>query len=149
MCIVTSLLGSYGATSLMYCLLVCIFLSCCHVLCSEDTTRMGHILGEAKLRTSTPAPERDLQPPAICILRAIMHSAFLMCSCHNPDKLPDPAQLIKPAVNPKQLPQFFWMHLRKDIEHLSRVTGEGMEESAIIVHLVLQDMLFYNDHSGR
>ena len=29
------------------------------------------------------------------------------------------------------------MHLSKDIEHLSRVTGKGIEESALIVHLVL------------
>ena len=111
---------------------------------SDDSTQIGHILGRAKLRTSTPAPERNLQPPAICILRAIMHSAFLMCSCHNSDALPELAKLVKPAVNPQQLPEFFWMHLRKDIEHLSRVTGEGMEESAIIVHLVLQDMLSTN-----
>ena len=102
---------------------------------------MGHILGGAKLRISAPVLQRGLQPLAICILRAIMHSAFLMCCCHSSDSLLALAELVKPAVNPKLLPQFFWMHLRKDMEHLSRVTGKGMEESAIIIHLVLQHML--------
>ena len=102
---------------------------------------MGHILGGAKLRISVPVSQRGLQPPSICILRAIIHSAFLMCSCHNSSSLLALAELVKPAVNPELLPQFFWMHLRKDMEHLSRVTGKGMEESAIIIHLVLQDML--------
>lgn len=111
------------------------------VLHSRDTTQTGHILGGAKLRTNIPAPERDLPPPAMCIFRAIMHSAFLMCACHNPDKLPKLANLVKPSLSkPQLLPEFFWMHLRKDLEHLSRSTGEGMEESSIIVHLVLQDM---------
>lgn len=53
----------------------------------------------------------------------------------------DLAKHIQPFVNPAYLPEFFWMHLCKDIEHLSRVTGKGPEESAIIVHLVLSEML--------
>jgi hypothetical protein len=74
-------------------------------------------------------------------MRAIMHSALLWCSCHHDDVMPDLAQLVKPFVNPQHLPEFFWMHLNKDIEHLSRVTGKGMEDSAIMVHLVLSEML--------
>jgi hypothetical protein len=118
------------------------------MFCSEEKTQAGHILGGAKSRTYTPAPERDLQPPTICILRAIMHSAFLMCSCHDPQALSVLAELVKPAVKERQLLEFFWMHLRKDLEHLSRVIGEGMEESAMIVHLVLQEMLFYTVPKG-
>ena len=108
---------------------------------SEEDTQMGHTLGIAKSRTSTPAPERDLFPPALCILRAIMHSAFLMCSCHSRATLTELARLVKPSIKPQLLPEFFWMHLKKDIDHLSRVTGKGLEESAIIVHLVLRKML--------
>lgn len=71
-----------------------------------------------------------------------MHSAFLWCSCHYQDMVAaDLAALVKPHVNPNNLPEFFWMHLRKDIEQLSRVTGKGLDESAIIVHLVLQGIL--------
>ena len=51
------------------------------------------------------------------------------------------AALVKPHVNPNNLPEFFWMHLRRDIEQLSRVTGKGLDESAIMIHLVLQGIL--------
>ena len=51
------------------------------------------------------------------------------------------ADLVKPHVNPNNLPEFFWMHLNKDIEQLSRVTGKSVDESAIIIHLVLRGIL--------
>ena len=51
------------------------------------------------------------------------------------------AELVKPFVHPQHLPEFFWRHLQKDIEHLSQVTGKGLEEAAIIVHLILKDIL--------
>lgn len=44
-------------------------------------------------------------------------------------------------VKHKSLPELFWRHLRKDIEHLSSVTGKGIEEAALIVHLVLSEIL--------
>ena len=51
------------------------------------------------------------------------------------------AELVKPFVQPQHLPEFFWRHLQKDIEHLSQVTGKGLEEAAIIVHLILKGIL--------
>ena len=108
---------------------------------SKDCTSTGHALGDAKLRRNTPGPERNLSPTAICIVRAIMHSALLFCSCHFQDMSAELAELVKPPVKHDLLPQFFWMHLKKDIEHLSRVTGRGMEESALIIHFVLHDIL--------
>jgi hypothetical protein len=53
----------------------------------------------------------------------------------------DLAHLVKPFENPHHLPEFFWNHLSKDIEHLSHVTGKGVEDAAIIVHLVLSQIL--------
>ncbi len=109
---------------------------------SHDTTQTGHVLGDPDSRTAPPAPERNLSPPAICIMRALMHSAFLWCSCHFQDMVAaELAALVRPHVKPNKLPEFFWMHLRKDIEQLSRVTGKGLDEAAIIVHLVLRDIL--------
>ncbi len=103
---------------------------------------MGHALGSPDSRTAPPAPERSLSPPAVCIMRALMHSALLWCSCHYQDTVAaELAALVKPPVNPNNLPEFFWMHLRKDIEQLSRVTGKGLDESAIIIHLVLHGIL--------
>lgn len=69
-----------------------------------------------------------------------MHSAFLWCSCHHPELEGPLRGLIKPMV-PHSIPEFFWMHLRRDIEQLARATGKSPDESAIIVHLVLQNIL--------
>lgn len=70
-----------------------------------------------------------------------MHSAFLWCSCHYHDSIGELASLIKPRVNPNQIPEFFWMHMKKDVAHLSRVTGKGLDESVVIVHLVLRNIM--------
>lgn len=107
---------------------------------SHDTTQTGHILGSAESRTAPPAPERSLSPPAVCIMRALMHSAFLWCSCHCQNIVAaELAALVK--SNPDNLSEFFWLHLTKDIQQLSRVTGKGLDESAIIIHLVLREIL--------
>lgn len=111
-------------------------------LCSHDTTQTGHILGSPESRIGPPAPERSLSPPAVCIMRALMHSALLWCSCHYQDMMAaELVELVKPRQNVNILPEFFWMHLKKDIEQLSQVTGKGLEDSAIIVHLVLHGIL--------
>ena len=104
-------------------------------------TENGHILGSPDSRTGPPAPERGLSPPVVCIIRVLMHSAFLWCCCHHQDVIGEVAALVKPKVDPQALPEFFWMHLKKDIEQLSRVTGRGIEEACMIVHLVLRNIL--------
>ncbi len=53
----------------------------------------------------------------------------------------DLVALVKIPVDPKDLPQFFWEHLRKDVQHLSQVTVKKLEESAIIIHMVLRGIL--------
>lgn len=111
------------------------------MLYRNDITQTGHALGSPESRTAPPAPERSLSMPAVCIVRALMHSALLWCSCHHQDVIGELTALVKPQVPPQQLPEFFWMHLRKDIEQLSRVTGKSPDESMIIVHLVLQNIL--------
>ena len=111
-----------------------------HTYRQVDKTQTGHVLGSVESRTTNPAPERTLSPPAVCIMRAIMHSALLWCSCHREDIMQDLVPLVKPRVDPQYLPEFFWMHLSRDIEHLSHVTGKSMEDSAMIVHLVLNEI---------
>lgn len=53
-------------------------------------------------------------------------------------------QLVKVGVRPQALPEFFWCHLERDMELLGRATGKNMDESAIIVHLVLREILSKN-----
>ena len=107
----------------------------------HDATKTGHTLGRAESRTSIPAPERNLSSPAVCIIRALMHTAFIWCSCHQQDLVHDLATLVKPFVDLGHLPEYFWMHLHKDIQHLSRVTGRSIDESVLIIHLILKDIL--------
>ena len=50
-------------------------------------------------------------------------------------------QLVKVDVHPQDLPEFFWYHLEKDMELLGAATGKSVDDSAIIVHLVLKEIL--------
>ena len=102
-----------------------------------ETSKSGYTLEQPDSRTSIPAPERTLSSSSICIIRAIMHSAFLWCSCHKTEMIGELVKLVNQRVN---LPEFFYMHLYKDIEQLCRVTGKGIEESTLIVHLVLHNI---------
>ena len=111
------------------------------LLSSHDATQTGHDLGGPNGRTAVPAPERNLSPSAICVLRALMHSAFLWACCNNDQRIGDIVQLVKPHVPVPGLPEFFWRHLDKDIELLGRAVGKGYEEAAMIVHLVLREIL--------
>ena len=108
---------------------------------SHDTTQSGHVLGDPNGRTVVPTPERNLSPPAMCVLRALMHSSFLWTCCNNDQRIGDIVQLVKPHVPVQALSEFFWRHLDKDIELLGRAVGKGYEEAAMIVHLVLKGIL--------
>ena len=108
--------------------------------CSQDTTKKGHDLGAPENRTLT-APERHLSARAVCILRALIHSAFVWASCNNQPALEAIASLVTPQVLPQNLPEFFWAHLEKDLELLSRDTGKGLDEVVTILHLVLRHIL--------
>ena len=119
------------------------------ILCSHDTTQTGHDLGDPTNRTALPAPERSLSPPAVCVLRALMHSAFLWFCCNNDQRIGDIAQLIKPRVPGNALAEFFWRHLDKDIQLLGRAVGKGYEEAAIIVHLILKEILVKTPPNGK
>jgi len=50
-------------------------------------------------------------------------------------------QLVKVNIRPRDLPEFFWHHLERDIELLGRSIGRSMDESAITLHLVLKEIL--------
>lgn len=101
---------------------------------------MGHDLGAPQDRTET-SPKRALSARAVCILRALMHSAFIWASCNNDAAAGAIVGLVSPPVPPQQLPEFFWAHLEKDLELLGRDTGRGLEENVMIVHLVLRQIL--------
>ena len=69
-----------------------------------------------------------------------MHSAFIWASCNNEPSVEAIAGLVTPPVT-ANLQEFFWTHLEKDIELLGRDTGRGLDEAAMIVHMVLRHIL--------
>ena len=113
----------------------------------QDTTKIGHDLGAPENRTHV-TPERDLSARAVCILRALMHSAFIWASCNNDQALGAIAGLVNAQVTPQQLPEFFWAHLEKDLELLGKDTKKGLEENVMILHLVLRQILTLNPPIG-
>ena len=43
-------------------------------------------------------------------------------------------------MRPEDLPQFFWQHLIRDLDILSKAIGYSVDDAALIVHLILQGM---------
>ena len=70
-----------------------------------------------------------------------MHSAFIWATCNNPSSLEAIASLITPQILPKDLPEYFWAHLEKDIALLGRDIRKGLDEVVMIIHLVLRQIL--------
>jgi hypothetical protein len=116
---------------------------------STDATKKGHDLGNPTERSSVPSPERDLSPLAVCIIRALMHSAFIWTCSNNERLLGDVASLVSPSVRPNLLSEFFWKHLEKDIEIICKVLKKGEDESILIVHLVLKEILTRQRYSSK
>ena len=70
-----------------------------------------------------------------------MHSALIWASCNNESATEGLLELVKPTVRANELPEFFWGHLKKDLQLLSTALGKSTEEAAIVVHLVLQHIM--------
>ena len=70
-----------------------------------------------------------------------MHSALVWASCNSDSATEGLRQLVKPAVRPNELPEFFWGHLERDLKLVGVALGKNMEEAAIIVHLVIRHIL--------
>ena len=77
-----------------------------------------------------------------------MHSAFIWACCNNDPAIEAISSLVIPYVPPQQLPEFFWAHLEKDLELLGQDTGKGLDEIAMIMHLVLRQIVVTNPPLG-
>lgn len=109
---------------------------------------MGYDLGNPNERATIPSPERVLSPLAVCIIRALMHSAFIWTSSINEGYRGDVAALVSSRVNPNGLPEFFWRHLEKDLEGICALLKRGEDESILLLHLILKEVLT-SQHHGR
>eukprot|EP00731_Ephydatia_muelleri_P024235 Em0016g506a len=107
---------------------------------TTDETQSGHVLGSPEGRSNT-LPERGLSPAVVCILRALMHTALLWASCHTQNAIAGLVQLIKPAVNVQDIPEFLLRHLEKDVTLLGKALGISVDEAVLVIHLVLHVIL--------
>ena len=78
-----------------------------------------------------------------------MHSAFVWTCSSNENLLGDMAALVNPPVRPNALPEFFWKHLEKDVEVICRILKKGEDESILLVHLVLKEILMQRKYSCK
>ena len=49
--------------------------------------------------------------------------------------------LTKGQIRPAGLPLFFWQHLEHDIDILSRALGKSKDESCLVLHMILKDII--------
>ena len=78
-----------------------------------------------------------------------MHSSFIWASCNNGHLVEALSQLVSPHVLPRDLPEFFWRHLERDLKQLSQTTKRGIEECSMIVHLILKQILTTDPPTGK
>ncbi|XP_037664815.1 E3 ubiquitin-protein ligase RNF213 isoform X2 [Choloepus didactylus] len=97
-----------------------------------DRTQTGHVLGSPLAREATTASDRQLSPVVFVLLRLLTHLAMLLGSSQNPQAL---INIIKPVVwDPRE---FLEQHLQKDLEQLTKMLGESVDETSSVVHLIL------------
>ena len=77
-----------------------------------------------------------------------MHAAFVWTTSNNDASIGDVATLIKPAVNPNGLAEYFWKHLEKDLEGICAILKKGEDESVLLLHLVLKEILTQKSHAS-
>ncbi|XP_076154176.1 E3 ubiquitin-protein ligase rnf213-beta isoform X3 [Alosa pseudoharengus] len=95
-----------------------------------DQTQPGHILGEARLRSE--APERQMSSVQSCLLRFLTHLAMLLGAAQNQQGV---RAMIQHRVH--NVIEFLYNHLEKDMKVLGRSLDLNMDDTAIIVHLIL------------
>uniref|UniRef100_A0A8D2LPD7 Ring finger protein 213 n=1 Tax=Varanus komodoensis TaxID=61221 RepID=A0A8D2LPD7_VARKO len=113
-------------------------------LIGNDRTQTGHVLGDPGKRVVEVAPEREMPPAALILIRLLTHLALLLGATKNPQSL---LQIIKPEVQDPV--SFFLQHIRKDIEQLMNTLGKSADDTANVVHLILCRLLKEIQDQGK
>uniref|UniRef100_A0A8C1NX99 RING-type E3 ubiquitin transferase n=1 Tax=Cyprinus carpio TaxID=7962 RepID=A0A8C1NX99_CYPCA len=106
-----------------------------------DMTRPGHILGHAENRSE--APNRNHTSAQSCLLRLCLHLAMLQGAIYDQQGI---RNMIHPNVN--DVYEFLWQHLEKDMEVLGKTLNLNLDDSAIIIHLILSRFLQTTSGAG-
>ncbi|KAI6647030.1 E3 ubiquitin-protein ligase [Oopsacas minuta] len=111
---------------------------------AKDETRTGYLLGNANDARNVSSGERELSPASVRIIRILMDISFIWSSCskHPTDRSPLLPSLIKGGLDdPRDLPNFFYLHLEREIEYLTRLTGKNFEEVIFFIHLIIKSVM--------
>ncbi|XP_072704248.1 E3 ubiquitin-protein ligase rnf213-alpha-like isoform X2 [Ciconia boyciana] len=98
---------------------------------TKDKTEKGYILESPLSRRND--LERCLSPACVGLVRALLHSSLLLGIYADKQAILD---LMK--EEPEDLEEFFWGHLRKDVECLAEALSRNTEDAVLTVHLFLQ-----------
>ncbi|MCJ8738386.1 hypothetical protein PDJAM_G00035330 [Pangasius djambal] len=100
-----------------------------------DRTQTGHILGDPQRRDNPDALDtKSLSLTPFTLVRMMTHLAMLLGASeqHQSQYI---AQIIQPPVQDPC--EFLIRHLMKDLEHLGRALGKGVDDTVTTVHLML------------
>ncbi|KAM6394866.1 E3 ubiquitin-protein ligase rnf213-alpha-like [Rhynochetos jubatus] len=100
---------------------------------TEDKTEKGYILESPALRRNE--LERCLSPACVALVRALLHSSLLLGIHTDKEGI-----LCLMKKKPKDVEEFFWGHLRKDMECLAEALSRNVEDAVLTVHLFLQHL---------
>ncbi|KAK9962831.1 hypothetical protein ABG768_008181 [Culter alburnus] len=111
----------------------------------RDSTKSGHILGDAQRRDLPDMQDtKNMSPAPFALLRLFTHMAMLLGAGKKTQSV---QQIIIPAV-PDPGP-FLVAHLLKDMEQLSRALGKGVDDTDSTIHLIIHSLLEPHPTSQR
>lgn len=58
------------------------------------------------------------------------------------------ASATHPVVRPEDMSTYFWKHLVHDIDVLSKAIGHSVDETTLVIHLILQEM-YNSTYNGK
>ncbi|XP_053368256.1 E3 ubiquitin-protein ligase rnf213-alpha-like [Clarias gariepinus] len=98
-----------------------------------DRSQRGHILGAPQRRDNPDALDtKSMSLTPFTLVRTITHMAMLLGASEQSQYI---AQIIQPPVQDPC--GFLISHLMKDLEHLGRALGKGVDDTVTTVHLML------------
>ena len=130
-------------------------LQCAQTANNISRSDVGHVLGSPEKRSMLPEPERSLSPSGCALLRLLLHAVLVWsssaenvsfslqiygvdCPMLFQNVSTDLVDLVHPKLPGEYLAQFFWEHLQKDLEVLSKALNLNIDDTTLIVHSVLR-----------
>ncbi|KAI6655776.1 E3 ubiquitin-protein ligase [Oopsacas minuta] len=111
---------------------------------AKNETKTGYFIGKMNHATTVLAGERLLGPASVKIIRVLIDISFIWSSC---SKYPTVSSHVLPSLvtkgldDPRDLPNFFYLHLERDIMDLVKLTGKNFGEVVFYLHLIIKSLM--------